>query len=166
MKALRRTLVCCLIPVALVVVLAGPAAADFDGDNVWNDEVSIGSGNSGNVVGMWQQMLHMTCDNPANFSQDGLFGTNTKNATKSYQTHYGLSPDGVVGPNTWTKARSQTIYTGSPGNYTFYPGLANSFPMLKTSTTWYWLDDPGSAYYNTSYSTRSFPQSVFQSCCC
>lgn len=164
MKPPRRLLTLTLLSTLLVLILAGPAAADFDGDNVWSDEGAISTGNSGNVVGMWQQMLYMACNNPPNFSQDGIFGTNTKNATKSYQTSYGLVSDGVVGPNTWTKARSQTFYSGSPGNYNFYPGLANSFAMFKSSTTWFWLDLPGPVYYNTSYSSRTFPQSTFPSC--
>lgn len=34
---------------------------------------------------------------------DGLFGGDTEDYVKAYQTRYGLTPDGVVGYNTWKK---------------------------------------------------------------
>ena len=34
---------------------------------------------------------------------DGDFGPNTEKAVKSFQSHYGLDPDGVVGERTWKK---------------------------------------------------------------
>jgi len=34
-------------------------------------------------------------------SIDGIFGTQTQNAVKIFQTNFGLTPDGVVGNSTW-----------------------------------------------------------------
>jgi peptidoglycan hydrolase-like protein with peptidoglycan-binding domain len=34
---------------------------------------------------------------------DGVFGTGTTNAVKSFQTSKGLLSDGIVGPDTWAK---------------------------------------------------------------
>lgn len=34
---------------------------------------------------------------------DGKFGANTKNAVISFQRHFGLMADGIVGKNTWSK---------------------------------------------------------------
>lgn len=34
---------------------------------------------------------------------DGIFGSGTEAAVKSYQKRKGLSPDGIVGPSTWNK---------------------------------------------------------------
>ncbi|HEY9621095.1 MAG TPA: peptidoglycan-binding protein [Crinalium sp.] len=35
-------------------------------------------------------------------SVDGVFGPETQTAVKAAQRHYGLNPDGIVGPATWT----------------------------------------------------------------
>ncbi|MQA86292.1 MAG: hypothetical protein GEV03_17075 [Streptosporangiales bacterium] len=37
----------------------------------------------------------------ANIAEDGVFGTNTRNAVKSFQSDHGLEPDGDVGPLTF-----------------------------------------------------------------
>ncbi len=43
---------------------------------------------------------------------DGLWGTNTRSAVRSFQSYTGLSADGVVGPNTWTKFIYMLNYYG------------------------------------------------------
>jgi len=52
-------------------------------------------GSRGQVVQWLQLKLQVT--------SDGIFGIQTNNAVIYYQSHSGLSPDAVVGPNTWTK---------------------------------------------------------------
>ena len=44
---------------------------------------------------------------------DGLFGTNTTNAVRAYQTYKGLGVDGIVGCNTWTALMSDVVGRGS-----------------------------------------------------
>lgn len=51
-------------------------------------------------VKMWQLFLGITAD--------GIFGSKTKAATRSYQSTANLSVDGIVGPKTWQKAFSST----------------------------------------------------------
>jgi peptidoglycan hydrolase-like protein with peptidoglycan-binding domain len=39
---------------------------------------------------------------------DGNFGEHTKSAVIAFQTHSALTPDGVVGPQTWAGLRANT----------------------------------------------------------
>jgi peptidoglycan hydrolase-like protein with peptidoglycan-binding domain len=34
---------------------------------------------------------------------DGIFGADTKTAVEAFQRHHGLTVDGIVGQNTWSK---------------------------------------------------------------
>ena len=61
----------------------------------------IKSGSKGELVELVQQMLNekgYSCG-----SADGIFGTKTESAVKSYQRAKGLSADGIVGTNTYAK---------------------------------------------------------------
>lgn len=42
---------------------------------------------------------------------DGDFGLKTETAIKNFQTKNGLTPDGIVGPNTWEKIMGQGVFT-------------------------------------------------------
>ncbi|HWG89228.1 MAG TPA: penicillin-insensitive murein endopeptidase [Candidatus Thermoplasmatota archaeon] len=48
-------------------------------------------------------------------SVDGIFGSGTESAVKSFQTNNGLTADGIVGPNTWGKL-VVTVQAGSSGD--------------------------------------------------
>ena len=61
----------------------------------------IKSGSKGDLVELVQQMLNekgYSCG-----SADGIFGTKTESAVRSYQKAKGLSVDGIVGNNTYAK---------------------------------------------------------------
>lgn len=45
-------------------------------------------------------------------SLDGIFGPNTENAVRRYQTSRGLASDGIVGCNTWRSIQENVIGTG------------------------------------------------------
>lgn len=46
---------------------------------------------------------------------DGVFGTNTRNAVLTFQSRNGLSADGILGPNTWSRLMSQVNGIGKTG---------------------------------------------------
>lgn len=43
---------------------------------------------------------------------DGVFGTQTTNAVKRYQTSRGLASDGIIGCNTWRSLQENVVGTG------------------------------------------------------
>ena len=43
---------------------------------------------------------------------DGVFGTQTTNAVKRYQTSRGLTSDGIIGCNTWRSLQENVVGTG------------------------------------------------------
>jgi putative chitinase len=57
------------------------------------------SGDSGAAVTKLQKAL---IEAGFTVSTDGAFGEHTKSAVIAFQTRHGLTPDGVVGPGTWT----------------------------------------------------------------
>lgn len=59
----------------------------------------VESGVSGNVVKAVQLLLNANID--ANLSTDGEYGPKTKAAIQKFQTAHKLSPDGIVGKDTW-----------------------------------------------------------------
>ena len=44
---------------------------------------------------------------------DGVFGTQTTNAVKRYQTSRGLASDGIIGCNTWRSLQENVVGTGA-----------------------------------------------------
>jgi putative chitinase len=72
------------------------------------------NGSTGEDVKKLQQFLKIT--------SDGSFGLGTENAVKSWQTANGLTPDGIVGDNTWNKMFGSTTTQSTvaiPTNSTF-----------------------------------------------
>ncbi|MBE5821339.1 MAG: peptidoglycan-binding protein [Clostridiales bacterium] len=43
---------------------------------------------------------------------DGIFGNNTFNAVRDYQSSRGLTPDGIIGCNTWRSLQENVVGTG------------------------------------------------------
>lgn len=43
---------------------------------------------------------------------DGIFGANTENAVKRYQSSRGLTADGIIGCNTWRSLQENVVGTG------------------------------------------------------
>jgi N-acetylmuramoyl-L-alanine amidase len=64
--------------------------------------VVIKKGSTGNIVKIWQAYLVCIGADPKGI--DGDFGNGCHTATVNYQTAHGLTADGIVGVNTWTKA--------------------------------------------------------------
>ncbi|MDR2940619.1 MAG: peptidoglycan-binding protein [Clostridiales bacterium] len=59
-------------------------------------------------------------------SVDSIFGGGTKNAVMAFQKQFGLTPDGLIGPNTWDMIVKvyNSVQPNAPGNplHPVYPG--------------------------------------------
>lgn len=64
----------------------------------------IGRGSRGSAVEEAQCLLDYWGFNAG--TVDGIFGTNTYNATRAFQSFCGYTVDGVVGPQTWGGLRN------------------------------------------------------------
>jgi hypothetical protein len=73
---------------------AGPLA----GYAVYSGLASIGRGATGDLV-VWAQEHLLSAG--YNVGVDGGFGAHTQQAVQQFQTAHGLSPDGVIGTQTW-----------------------------------------------------------------
>ena len=75
-------------------------------------------GSRGNFVYLLQFLLTQYGHN---ISVDGIFGRNTENAVRNFQTNNGISSDGIVGNTTWkyllTLPEYPTLKQGSRGSY-------------------------------------------------
>lgn len=81
---------------------------------IFESAPTIRKGDKNRWVHVWQLVLGTT-------TADGIFGSNTKSATKTKQAALGLSADGVVGPLTWNAAINGVETTGA--------GTTNSKPV-------------------------------------
>ncbi len=104
----RRRLVATLLTLAFVI-LAGlsvsmPAAALANWPTVRLND-------SGPNV---KTVQHLLRHRGSTITTDGAFGPATESAVKSFQSANGLTADGVVGPNTWSKL-VVTVDVGSTG---------------------------------------------------
>jgi Putative peptidoglycan binding domain len=62
--------------------------------------IQVQQGNNGDAVSAVQSQIHGRGDG-AHIAVDGIFGPDTNDAVRAFQTLLGLSVDGIVGPQTW-----------------------------------------------------------------
>ncbi|MGH3735032.1 MAG: peptidoglycan-binding domain-containing protein [Micromonosporaceae bacterium] len=106
----------------------GGSLSDDFGDHYSEigNSLCYGCGNSWNTdtVVMWQAFL--AAEGLLSHSAiDGRFGPGTRDATKKFQSRYGLTADGKVGPATWDKADNRLRWD-SCGCYVRYDGYGST----------------------------------------
>lgn len=78
----------------------GLAADGIVGASTWSAlVVTVQQGSTGDAVRALQSQLN--AKRSAGLAVDGVFGTGTKSAVTTFQSHAGISADGIVGPTTW-----------------------------------------------------------------
>lgn len=82
-------------------------------------------GNPVKVIQYYLSFIGYFNDNLPQISVDGIFGPQTKNAVIAFQKYYGLSADGIVGRDTWTKMLDvyDSILRDLPDEYKSYASL-------------------------------------------
>jgi peptidoglycan hydrolase-like protein with peptidoglycan-binding domain len=113
-----------------VVIAAAPPPPLTQGQiAAANSMPTIKLGSTGPAVQTWQGILRRDSgiSNWGNAAPDGSFGPITDASTRTWQRNSGLSADGVVGPQTWTKAIGSLTTAPLPAESS--PGVALPTPV-------------------------------------
>lgn len=125
-----------LLPILLALVVAfvsQPQSASAHHSNSFSGFPTVKSGSTGNYVKFLQASLDLRYS-PGPI--DGIFGSQTRSAVIAYQKSKGITADGIVGPNTWNKLRSEFsyYYSGSiidqTSNYSIVLNTSNDYWSL------------------------------------
>lgn len=74
----------------------------------------IENGSNNNYVRAAQNICKYNL--PVSITVDGVFGSGTESAVRSYQSRYGLTVDGIVGSDTWSHMQSK-LSSGTTGYF-------------------------------------------------
>jgi|GEM_PF-3845326 len=156
-----------VLALVLVVALAGNAFAYISTGYMWTSYFSY----------VWEdyhtsdlykpniktvQKIVDLYPNSPDLDEDGIFGPNTTNGVRSFQTERGLSVDGQVGQNTWgnMQYRMDFGHTGVDG-YDYYKvdtsvsdnGTSTSGEYFKHQTNgrWYYRKYTSSSWERIDY---------------
>ena len=96
-------------------------------NGTWNG-VALRTGSTGSSVEQVQFWLNTLAQYDSaipSVTVDGVYGTSTANAVRTFQRKYGLTVDGVVGQTTWTELYDEFLSIQSDnGTPNAYPGTA------------------------------------------
>ncbi|HET8642694.1 MAG TPA: penicillin-insensitive murein endopeptidase [Pseudonocardiaceae bacterium] len=116
----------------------GLTADGIVGPNTWGAlAVTLRQGSSGNAVRALQ--VELNAKRGAGLAVDGVFGSGTDAAVRSFQSHAGIGVDGVAGPTTWRNLVWHYDYPGfanmcdkdPDGNGTANWGTASTIGQLE-----------------------------------
>lgn len=96
-----------------------------DVENIFRTIIRQGDrGTDVKVVQFFLNFISQFNDSMDSVDEDGIFGPKTRNSVVAFQRETGLSPDGIVGPQTSTKLLEvyEGIIATLPDQYLHYPG--------------------------------------------
>ena len=141
--------------ITIVLILLSPffginesKAASYSIDN-WSTFpiINYGYTTSGAFVGFAQSLLYSTGLSHTVGTLDRSYGEKTRAAVRSFQSSSGLTADGSVGPNTWSRFKQYA--TRVPNGYryrngsTVYSTYLRSYAAGGDTVGYYW-----SLYFN------------------
>jgi zinc D-Ala-D-Ala carboxypeptidase len=117
--AVRTLVSMCVMAAAIVVgVVVGPSAAHADACYTWGR--TLRSGMSGSDVTQLQIRMAGWVAYKEVLTIDGSYGSHTASAVTRFQAAYGLTQDGVAGPQTFNKIYALQDADCSPVHFSFY----------------------------------------------
>lgn len=112
-SALLATLVLAISSLMFI----GSAPANADACYTWGRTLHPGS--SGSDVAQLQERVAGWAGYGVNVAIDGSYGSQTTQAVKNFQASYGLSVDGIAGPNTFSKIYALQDSDCSPAHFSW-----------------------------------------------
>ena len=117
----------------IYTAVTGLARLDGEGEYLGVDytppTIVIRQGDRGSDVSQLQFLIDYIAQfypSISTVSQDGLFGSYTANAVRSFQRMFGLTADGIVGPVTWRKLYD--VYHSLQDEESLSEGVGTSIP--------------------------------------
>ena len=96
-------------------------------ERIYSDTLRLGDRNDDvRTVQYYLNFIGYFNDNlPIDLAQDGIFGPKTQQAVLAFQRYYGLTPDGIVGKQTWNAIIDayDGILLSLPSDFTGYSSL-------------------------------------------
>jgi hypothetical protein len=142
--AMLAAVVAMTVAVSATPAGAHPATGDWSGNHTICNGCTV---SRGHIVAMWQLMLMSSVSGLGSCDSfvDGVFGSRTAAATRTWQRDHLLTDDGIVGRNTWRKAQSYLVYTHTTANnfdvYYYLGGAGPAVDLARHRDTgvWYFL---------------------------
>lgn len=132
-----------LAPMAAVFVspvAASAASCNTAATGEWSNNCTVSEGADSRYVVAIQMMVDSQEICPS-LNIDGDFGPATLAGVECFQREYGLSVDGIVGPQTWQAMRNSLGYYNTSGGYNYYysSGEGNvDFRRTNSNDAWYY----------------------------
>lgn len=134
MKKLQISKILLMVVCALIIVTSMNVANAAYTSSYSEPNVLIRKGTYGVGVKWVQDMLN---HNGYKLTVDGIFGTNTYNAVKRFQSSKGLSVDGIVGPATRRALKNSASSNGSSLLPTFSRNTTSLLGIIKNCKAYY-----------------------------
>ena len=115
---------------------------------------SADSNSHSNVVVLWQAVL-VADDYLGNADLDCRFGAKTRSATKAWQRANNLDDDGIVGPQTLSKADNELWMDSDDGEIHCNGSRVNVDGIHRNSSGRWYLDDVNGGRHYFSYTSSS-----------
>jgi len=113
---------------------ARPDACNSTAIGTWSNNCQTSEGNISNFVYAIQETIDES-RTPCGANIDGDFGPQTLTAVKCFQSHSGLSADGIVGPLTWGKLQGTLTFDHAAGGWFYWHGQIFSTVDYRQSSS-------------------------------